>query len=102
MTGGLDGSDLGEGVPTLTHRAMAARAEAVVLLGDVRADLTGWSKVLEEVELALQSDGLRSLDEHVGLVTARNRLFNVLAEISALADPFPVWAAVSGDEAPPM
>lgn len=83
------------------QRAMVARAEAGVLLGDIRASLTRWSKVLEEVELALQSDEQRSLDEHAALVAARNRLFNVLAEISALADPFAVWAAVSPDGAEP-
>lgn len=83
---------------TLTLRAVAARAEAVVLLGDIRSDLVRWSSVLEEVEHAARSDLLQSLEEHAKLVAARNRLFDVLAELAALADPFTVWAAVAPDE----
>lgn len=101
MSGELAGPEPGGGVPPQMRRAMVARAEAVVLLGDVRADLTRWSQVLAEVELALQPGGTWSLDEHAGLAAARNRLFDVMAEISALADPYSVWAAVSPDEASP-
>ena len=84
------------------QRAMVARAEAAVLLGDIRPHVTRWSKVLAEVEQALRSDEPRSMDEHAGLVAARDRLFNVMADIAALADPFPVWDAVSRDEAGPL
>ena len=101
MSGEVVPPESGGGMSAPLQQAMVARAEAAVLLGDVRASLTRWTKVLEEVELALQSDVVRSLDDHAGLVAARNRLFNVLAEISALADPFAVGAAVSPDEAAP-
>ena len=101
MSGDVVGREPGGAMSAPMQRAMVARAEAVVLLGDIRASLTRWSKVLEEVELALQSDEQRSLDEHAALVAARDRLFNVLAEISTLADPFAVWAAVAPDGADP-
>ena len=100
MTGMVEGLDLDGGSPTLMQRALVARAEAAVLLGDVRADLAGWSNVLEEVERALQSNDLRSLDEHAGMVAARDRLFNVLAELSALADPYSVWTAAADGDVP--
>ena len=101
MSGDVVGREPGGAMSAPMQRAMVARAEAVVLLGDIRASLTRWSKVLEEVELALPSAELSSLDEQAALVAARDRLFNVLAEISTLADPFAVWAAVAPDGADP-
>lgn len=87
----------GRSATSATQRAVAARAEAVVLLGDVRVHLSRWSKVLAEVELAIRSDDERPLDEHAELVSARNRLFDVMAELSELADPYVVWAAAGPD-----
>jgi hypothetical protein len=98
----MSGEGLGPGpgaaAVKLRMRAMAARAEAEVLLGEARADLTRWAGVLAEVEQAVRSDSPRTLDEHAELVAARNRLFNVMAEIAELVDPFLVWAAVAPDE----
>lgn len=101
MSGEAADPGSGDGAAKLAYRAVGARAEAVVLLGDIRSDLIRWSSVLEEVEQAVRSDTLRPLEEHAKLVAARNRLFDVLAELAALADPYLVWAVVSPDGADP-
>lgn len=98
MTPGAPSAPDGPSVPVLCGRVQDACADLDDLMPRLRHVLVEWRRVLVEVELVASSAVVASIEDHVALRTARDTLFDLLGELSALADPYVVQALAAEEQ----
>lgn len=98
MTPDASSAPDGHSVPALCQRVRDACADLDDLMPRLRHVLADWRQVLVDVEKVAGGAVVAPIEEHLALHAARDTLFDLLGELSALADPYVVQVVAAEEQ----